>query len=106
MLAIVLTANRRLTAKTNRDIGKWLVRICRRATPKDTGNLSRGWYLRKSTSTVIEVRNDVYYGYWVEEGNTRGAPAQQFMEAALDELESTFKSLYTDYDVELVKEEE
>jgi hypothetical protein len=71
---------------TNRIVARSLRDRLQSTTPVRTGRLRRGWKIVKVTNSEIMIENDVYYGYWVDQGNTRGLKPRRFTKKAMDEF--------------------
>lgn len=103
MLRVTVTLKRgRGSTATNRTLARSLLRILQRNTPVDTGELSDGWYIDYVDSEGFALQDDVYYGYWVNNGNTRGLRPRRFVERSIGQLRGSLRN----YDVEFEAVEE
>jgi hypothetical protein len=113
MLSVTYTrrSGTQTTSKQNRVLARELQRILKRVTPRDTGKLIRGWRIANYSHTSFEVEDTVYYGYWLDQGNTRGLVGREFVERGVNRFESWYSSEYghsidKDYRIKIVREEE
>jgi len=81
----------------NSDLADKLERELRRYTPVRTGRLRRGWEIVRVNSRSIVIENSVYYGYWVNEGNTNGLAPRRFTQRAVQAFERRYSKLLVDY---------
>ena len=103
MLRIVVSKERgRGSISTTRTIAYGLLRILKRNTPKRTGDLAEGWYVDYVGSGGFAIQDDVYYGYWVNNGNTRGLRPRRFVERSLNQYREKLRG----FKVKLEMEEE
>lgn len=103
MLRVVVSRNRgRGNITETRRMARQLMRILQRNTPKDTGELASGWYIDYVGGGGFALQDDVYYGYWVNNGNTRGLRARRFVERSVRQ----FSSQYSGYSVDIEAVEE
>jgi hypothetical protein len=84
----------RTTSSENRRLSKELQRILKRSTPRDTGKLIRGWKVQNYNHASFAVEDAVVYGYWVDQGNTRGLVGREFVEKGINKFESWYSSQY------------
>ena len=66
----------------------------KRVTPRDTGKLIRGWKVQNYNHASFTVEDAVFYGYWVDVGNTRGLVGREFVEKGINRFESWYRSVY------------
>jgi hypothetical protein len=103
MLRITVTKDRgRATMATVRSLARGLLRVLVRNTPVDTGELSAGWYIDYVGASGFAIQDDVYYGYWVNNGNTRGLRPRRFVERSVRQYNSQLRG-YT-VEIEAVEE--
>jgi hypothetical protein len=70
--------------------------VLQRNTPVDTGELQAGWYIDYVGATGFAIQDDVYYGYWVNNGNTRGLRPRRFVERAVRQYQSNLRGYTVD----------
>lgn len=61
------------------------VKALKAATPKDTGRASKGWSSTLTSEQVAQIRNDVPYIGFLNDGHSQQAPAY-FVEQVLHRL--------------------
>jgi hypothetical protein len=83
------SANLRLARKLEREL--------KRFTPVRTGRLRRGWEISIVNGRSFTLENSVYYGYWVENGNTIGAKPQRFTRRAVQYFSRKYSVELNDY---------
>ncbi len=112
MLKVTYTrrSGNRTTSKENKVLARELQRILKRVTPRDTGRLIRGWRVSNYSHTSFSVVDEVYYGYWVDQGNTRGLVGREFVDRGVSRFESWYSSEYgndisKDYNVKIERSE-
>jgi len=99
MLRVTVSKDRgRAGVQATRSLARGLLRILQRNTPKDTGELSAGWYIDYVGSGGFALQDDVYYGYWVNNGNTRGLKARRFVERSLQQYRSQLRGWTVDFE--------
>jgi hypothetical protein len=99
MLRITVTKDRgRGSVATTRTIARGLLRILQRNTPKNTGELASGWYIDYVAATGFALQDDVYYGYWVNNGNTKGLKARRFVERSIQQYRSQLRGYTVDFE--------
>jgi hypothetical protein len=86
--------SKRTTSKESKRLAKQLQTTLKRVTPRDTGRLTRGWRVSNYNSYGFTVSDDVYYGYWVDQGNTRGLVGREFVDKGVSRFENWFSSTY------------
>jgi hypothetical protein len=84
----------RTTSTRNNQLAKQLQRILKRVTPRDTGRLIRGWRVSNYNSYSFTVEDTVFYGYWVDQGNTRGLVGRQFVDKGIRQFENWYSGQY------------
>ena len=66
----------------------------KRVTPRDTGRLIRGWKVQNYNHASFAVEDAVFYGYWVDSGNTRGLVGREFVQKGVSRFASWYSSEY------------
>lgn len=98
------------TGKYNRIMARQLQQLLKRVTPRDTGRLVRGWRISNYNSRSFTVEDTVFYGYWVDQGNTRGLVGREFVDKGVARFESWYSGQYgndisNDYTIKITRTE-
>lgn len=98
------------TGREHRIMARQLQQLLKRVTPRDTGRLIRGWRISNYNSRSFTVEDTVFYGYWVDQGNTRGLVGREFVDKGVSRFESWYSSQYgnsmdSDYTIRITRTE-